>query len=452
MLDAGRATSITTAAHELRRPLLDSPAACSLPALLDDARSRMMAPLSRGIEGLGILVVESRRDGAFDGQDLLAMTALADHAATALETARQFDLVRRERGRADRIIHTMADGLLTLGRDGRVDVMNDAAERLTGRPVSHGAGRAICEVLGCRDGKSCNSTCHLLGALSEGQAFHDDHWVIRTPEGTARVLALSAAPLLSDEAGPTGLVVLLRDETARDEMERFQSELVAAVSHEIRAPLANIDAMVDLMLQRRDGTDGLLEEGLETIRSQTQRLAEFASRTLDVSRLDTGRWHLEPRPLPIGLLVADITHEWKVSRPGRTFAIEVQDGPLWAWADEQAAVTALNNLLSNAMKYSPEGTPITVSAARGPDGWVTVTVADQGPGIPVEKQARIFDRFYRVDGGDSQQVYGYGLGLYTARKLVEAMGGRIGVTSEPGRGSRFAFALPAPETAVRAMA
>ena len=83
---------------------------------------------------------------------------------------------------------------------------------------------------------------------------------------------------------------------------------------------------------------------------------------------------------------------------------------------------------------------------------MTVTVADQGPGIPVEKQARIFDRFYRVDGGDSQQVYGYGLGLYTARKLVEAMGGRIGVTSEPGRGSRFAFALPAPETAIRAMA
>ena len=181
MLDAGRATSIATAAHELRRPLLDSPAACSLPALLDDARSRMMAPLSRGIEGLGMLVVESRRDGAFDGQDLLAMTALADHAATALQTARQFDLVRRERwpGRSDH----PHDGRWAAharprrpgGCDGRC-----AAERLTGWPVSHGAGRAICEVLGCRDGKSCNSTCHLLGALSEGLAFHDDHWVIDT--------------------------------------------------------------------------------------------------------------------------------------------------------------------------------------------------------------------------------------------------------------------------------
>ena len=240
-------------------------------------------------------------------------------------------------------------------------------------------------------------------------------------------------------------MVLLRDVTAQDELERFQRELVAAVSHEIRAPLANIDVTVDLLLGT--AADATSRDGLETIRAQSRRLAELAARTLDVSRLDSGEWQPEPRPLPINLLIADIAHQWRTLQPERGLTIEAPTERLWVWADEQAVVGVLNELLHNAAQYSRAGTAITLSAARGPEGSVTVAVTDEGPGIPAEKQARIFDRFYRADARDNQEAYGVGLGLYTARRRIEIMGGRIGVSSDPDRGSRFAFTLPALDSA-----
>jgi signal transduction histidine kinase len=247
--------------------------------------------------------------------------------------------------------------------------------------------------------------------------------------------------LPATDTGPGGQVVLLRDITAQDEMDRFQRELVAAVSHEIRAPLTNIDITVDLLAAAT--ADDRIRAGLETIRAQSQRLAELATRTLDVSRLDSGDWQPEPRPLPVNLLIADLARQWQDVQPERAITVVLPDERLWVWADEQAVVGVLNELLSNAVRYAGARTAITLSAARGPEGSVTLAVTDQGPGIPAEKQARIFDRFYRADTRDNQEAYGVGLGLYTTRRRVELMGGRIGVTSEPDRGSRFAFTLPA---------
>ena len=435
------AAEIAATGSDLRRPALDPSPPCLPSDLLADASARLVAPIRRGDEGLGVIVAESRRAGAFDGQDLLAVAVLADRAAAALETTRLSDGVRWERGRADQIIHTMADGLLTLDADGRVEMVNLAAEALTGWPADRAAGQLVCDVLGCAGKGSCGATCRLKAAQRDRQTLHDERWLIHMPEGTARVLSLSAAPLPPTETGPGGLVVLLRDVTAQDELERFQRELVAALSHEIHAPLANIDVTVDLLLRAAAGD--LSRDGLETIRAQSRRLAELATRTLDVSRLDSGDWQPEPRPLPINLLIDDMAREWQDAQPERALTIEAPDERMWAWADEQAVVGVLNELLSNAVKYSPAGSAIIISAAWGPQGSVTLAVTDEGPGIPAEKQARIFDRFYRADARDNQESYGVGLGLYTARRRVELMGGRIGVTSEPNHGSRFAFTLPA---------
>jgi signal transduction histidine kinase len=115
------------------------------------------------------------------------------------------------------------------------------------------------------------------------------------------------------------------------------------------------------------------------------------------------------------------------------------------WADEYGAQMALNNLIDNAVKYSPAGSTIKVQAEADTDGFIILSVKDQGMGIAPEYQARIFDRFYRIDGSDAQSVYGQGLGLYIAKRLVEAMGGEIWVESEVGKGSQFAFTLPKME-------
>jgi two-component system phosphate regulon sensor histidine kinase PhoR len=392
-------------------------------------------------------MAESGWTGAFDGQDLLAVAALADNAGAALDNCRLFGDITRERGRLDRIIRTMADGLLSLDAARRVLSINPAAEALTGWSASQAAGRLACDVLGCRGGAACEGDCLLARALASGQAVRQDHFTAYTAAGRPRVFALSAAPAAGSEAATEGLVVLLQDVTAREESERFQRELVGSISHEIRAPLANINAVVDLLLAD-EMPDRAARESLETIRGQSRRLAGFAERMLDVSRLEGGTWQLEPRPLPVSLLAEAAVREWRSAQPGRPFRLELPPSPAWAWADEQAAAIVLDSLIENAVKYSPPGTEVVVSVAAGPGGGTAgggaaISVTDRGPGIPPEQQGRIFERFYRGDGSDAQRVYGHGLGLYVARGLVAAMNGRIEVASEPGRGSRFTFTLPA---------
>jgi NtrC-family two-component system sensor histidine kinase KinB len=412
------------------------------PPLLGGASSLMYAPIRRSGQTLGIVAAESRRPHSFEPQDLEAMAALADHAAIALENARLFTEVQRQRERANQIIETMTDGLITANRDGRIVTINPAAEALIGCGTEEVVGLTLCEVLDCADAES-EGSCRFDAAIRANKIITLDRWPLRSRTGVHRILNLSAAPLPEDDGKGSGLVVLVRDITAREQMERFQRELVAAFSHELRAPLTNINTVIEVLLEGNGASmPDLPREHLETLRSQSRRLANFAERTLDVSRLDTGHWQLEPRPLPAELVIQEAAQEWQNGASERALRIEAPGQPLWIWADEHGVAMVLANLIDNAVKYSPAGSEIVLGVQDGPAGYATFFVRDQGPGIPPEHASRIFERFYRVDGSDAQQVYGHGLGLYISQRLVEAMGGEIWVTSEAGAGSRFAFALP----------
>jgi len=433
------------AAFALERAVLSPPPEAELAPLLQDARSTLVVPIRRYDRNYGAIAVESPRDEAFDGQDLLGLVALASHAATALENARLFADVRREREKSDLIVETMADGLLTVASDGRVESLNPAALALLGTSATESAGGSICELLGCVRGPACRPTCRLLQSIAEPQVFREDRWTVRGPAGRERVLALSAAPLPALDGTRSGLVIQLRDVTARAEQDRFQRELIATFSHELRTPLTNINTIVSILSQGdKPGEAGLSREYLETLQKQTRRLSEFAERILDVSRLDTGRWKLEARPLPVAVIVGNRIREWRTLLPGREFRVELAERRGWIWADEHAVSTVLDNLIENATKYSPDDSEIVVSVTEGPSGFRAVSVQDHGPGVPPEDRDKIFERFYRADASDSQNVYGHGLGLYIARKLVGAMGGRIWVERGPTDGSRFVFTLPVP--------
>jgi signal transduction histidine kinase len=226
-------------------------------------------------------------------------------------------------------------------------------------------------------------------------------------------------------------------------MEQFQRELIAAFSHELRTPLASINTVVQLLLEQDDfGKDELSREHLELLRAQSRRLATFAERTLDVSRLERGQWDLEQRPVPFPLTLHNAVQRWQsIAARHPIQAAAASGGSLWAWADEEAVDTVLDNLIENAAKYSPDGARIVLNAVEGPAGFITVSVSDEGIGVDPEIRERIFDRFYRADASDTQRVYGHGLGLYIVRRIVEAMGGSVWVESTGGQGSRFAFTL-----------
>jgi signal transduction histidine kinase len=285
-----------------------------------------------------------------------------------------------------------------------------------------------------------------MEALRLQSVTYEDRYVIRQRSGTKRVISLSVAPMPASHDRPAGSVILFRDITAQDEMDRLQRELIAAISHELRAPLSHISSIAETLLDTSDSaTIQPYQKYFVNLMSQTRRLAGFADRILDIYRMETGQLHLQLRPLPASLLVEDLVRQWQAVAPHHTISSRLPEKSPWLWADETSVKTVLSNLVDNAVKYSPHGTAIEISAQPGPNGFVTLAVRDQGAGIPPEHQPKIFQRFYRVDGRDAQTVYGHGLGLYIAKNLVEAMKGQIWVESELDRGSCFAFFLPSME-------
>jgi PAS domain S-box-containing protein len=413
----------------------------------------LLAPVRRNERSLGAIAVQVTKREPADGQLGEAMATLAEHVAIALDNARLFAEVRDERQRSAQIIGNMAEGLLALDGEGRITDMNAAAEALTGWSAPEARNHPMCEVLGCMDDAPAagqgnghqDGDCGVVSALRERRTIQDERWPVQLRGGARRVFGLSAAPLPG-----TGMVVLIRDTTVQEEMGRFQRELIATFSHELRAPLANIDTIAQLLRSAgQQDDDHTVLQYADLLLGQTRRLSALAERTLDVSRLEAGTWPIERRPLAIASLVEEAIARWQVSAPDRRFTFDLAPAAAWAWADEEAVALVLDNLIDNALKYSPVDTDVTIASFAGPAGHITLAVQDRGPGIRSELASRLFQRFVRGDATDAQRVYGYGLGLYVARQLVEAMGGEIWVDSQPGSGSRFAFTLPLmPEDAL----
>jgi hypothetical protein len=177
------------------------------------------------------------------------------------------------------------------------------------------------------------------------------------------------------------------------------------------------------------------------LQAQSRRLEEFAERFLSLAQMEQEGLGLEQRPVAIGLVAQDVVRQWQTAYPRRPISIVTPPHPIWASADEQAVYQVLEVLLDNACKYSLPDAAVEVLVDAGAADYVTLCVRDQGPGLAPQDQMHIFDRFYRVDNSDARTVYGHGLGLYIARRLVAAMGGQIWVESALGAGSCFGFTL-----------
>jgi NtrC-family two-component system sensor histidine kinase KinB len=249
------------------------------------------------------------------------------------------------------------------------------------------------------------------------------------------------APLLDESGGVAAVVVSFQDVTRLRRFEHIKGDLVATVAHELRTPLTSLRMALHLCLERSAGPlTGPQDDLLSGARLDAERIQALADDLLDLSRIQAGGLDLQRETVAAAALVdvAEQTQRATAQMKAVRIAGEVLPDCPAVLADPDRAALVLSNLLNNAVRHTPAGGRIVVSA-EADEGHVRFEVVDEGEGVPPEYQTRVFDRFFRVPGRDSR---GTGLGLAIAREIVQAHGGQIGVESVPGRGSRFWFTLP----------
>jgi PAS domain S-box-containing protein len=416
----------------------------TIPELLPVVNSRLICPIRREEHELGYILVESSSHKIFKDDSKHVLAILADHAANALENASLFHEIELEQQRVSTIFNTLEDGLITTDMDGIIITTNQAVEKLIGIPSSQLTNHSCCKIF-C-DHPDSDFRCQIMDSIVNKESVSDLKFNFIKPDTGMRFFSLAMTPMTASKGHPDGAVFLFRDVTDNEEMERLQKELIAAISHELRAPLSNISTIAETLLSDvAESKTQPITRYLTHLMSQTKRLADFSDRILDIYQLETGQRHLQLRPAPIYLLVERIVNHWRsIASHNIQLNFKEEKSP-WVWVDENGFETVLNNLIENAVKYSPKNTKIIVTVEKSENSYVTCSVQDQGPGIEPEFHDKIFRRFYRIDGGDSQKVYGHGLGLYLCRNLVELMGGNIWIDSESENGSLFAFTVPMME-------
>ncbi len=267
-----------------------------------------------------------------------------------------------------------------------------------------------------------------------------------------RILKVSVCPIFDDHGEFLGIINVFNDITAEREIDRLKTEFVSLVSHELRTPLSSIKAYAEILLKKPDREIDQRVEFLNIINEETDRLTRLINDILNITKIEERRIDLERMPVDICEVIEKSVsaHRSSAQRKDITLDVVIQKDIPQIWGDADTLTQVLGNLLNNAIKYTPEGGEIRVSAEylhedSRPSGEVEVRVADNGVGIPSEHLEKIFDRFYRIDRPFIGDQTGTGLGLYFCKYIVELHGGRIWAESQEGKGSTLVFTLPAKE-------
>jgi PAS domain S-box-containing protein len=393
---------------------------------------------------IGAIYIFRTTGAAFSASDRALLAAFADQAAIAVRNAELYQQVSEEQRALSAIIDNSADGVMILDAAGRVQVLNRTLARITGWDAEEARGRLAAEVLALRDRQGGPIPLPAAGpqraSAAEARAYVEGDVVRRG--GPPLTVGVAVTPLYGEEGDLARVIVNVVDITRFRQAEELKSTFVSVISHELKTPVALIKGYAETL--RREDADwdrATVRESLDVIGEEADHLTHLIDSLLEASRIQAGGLKLEPTDVHLARLAEKVVDGFRTQTSRHTFELDFPaDFPV-VWGDPERLGEVLSNLVSNAIKYSPDGGTVWVGGRADQTG-VTVYVADQGIGIPAEEQDRIFDRFYRVEAGLQRRTEGAGLGLYLVRAIVEAHGGRVWVESAPGRGSIFMFTLP----------
>jgi len=349
------------------------------------------------------------------------------------------------------ILEAVGEGIFGIDMAGRITFINEAGAAALGYAALELTGREMQQTIrhSQPDGAPYSkSTSPILQAVRRSEAIRIRNEIFFRKDGTAIPVEYSANPLMEDDA-ISGMVVAFRDVSERRRLERMKDEFTSTVSHELRTPLTSLRASLGLVAsgsldQRPEKQRQMIEMAL----GNCDRLIRLVNDILDFESVEKGRLALHREPMDPNILLrraADVADE--AAKQAR-IEFKIESSAPSVYADAERALQVLSELVTNAIKFSPPETIIRLTAetagvnAEGASE-VRFMVEDQGRGIAPEKLERIFERFQQGDASDSRDLGGTGLGLALCKSIVEQHGGRIWAESEPGKGSRFLFTLPA---------
>jgi PAS domain S-box-containing protein len=386
-----------------------------------------------------------RVDADFTGDDTETLLTLANQGAAALVNEELYRAAENERAQLRDIVGHSSDGIYTVGPDRTVKSWNAAMVALTGYQEDEAVGQKCFNLLRARDGDGvdmCAADCPILAAAASRHEEVREASVLNK-EGLARWIRYAHAPIVAADGDMDADVVVVRDVTRERQTDELKADFVASVSHELRTPLTPIKGfLMTLLREDRDFAQDRRREYYKLMLLQSQRLERLIEDLLEVTRLEAGAGLVDTTAIDAVDLVRQVVDRFTSEDLDRTVHVVAPDHAVYCRGDWMRIDQVLGNLLSNALRYAPPHEPVEVRLV--PQGReVVFEVRDWGPGIPIGEQSRIFERFHRVGHYMTREPGGAGLGLYLAKRLVEAMGGRIWVSSRLGHGSVFSFALPA---------
>lgn len=402
-------------------------------ALWRTQRSRAMwRYVSRVLEAIAGGQYETRLYDS-DGRTQAAVVASVNSMAQAVED--EVVRLRHERDVLQHILRSMTTGVVYIGADGRVQMVNEAAERMFRRPAEQWLNQEHWSIF-----RDYNLSAAIDRALLFGSGWESE---LMLRENLTAEVELTAIQTTQRSGSKTAYDVLLisNDVSEWHRLELMRTEFVANVSHELKTPISAIRGFAETLLEG-DVDPETTNSFLQTIYDEAFRMGNLVSDLLELSKLEGAERAITPSSIALSAVIERAYTNLQGVAEKHQIGLEVTPcGLVTVWADEEKILQVLLNLITNAIHYTPEGGEIVVWCDTLVDR-VKVHVVDSGIGIPKRDQERVFERFYRVDRDRSRVTGGTGLGLAIVKHIVSVHGGQVGVSSEPGKGSDFWFTLP----------
>ncbi|MBL4953358.1 cell wall metabolism sensor histidine kinase WalK [Neobacillus sp. YIM B02564] len=376
----------------------------------------------------------SRKVRVYGNDEIGTLATTFNHLTKKLQEAQA--MTEGERRKLSSVLSFMTDGVIATDRKGRVILINDPATEMLDVSRETVLSQPIVSVLGLE------GTNTFEDLLEEKDSLILDYSTKNGPY----ILRANFSVIQKETGFVNGLIAVLHDITEQEKIDAERREFVANVSHELRTPLTTMRSYLEALADGAWSDKEIAPGFIEVTRTETERMIRLVNDLLQLSKMDSIDYKLNKEWVNFVVFYDRIIDRFEMSKQQNvTFKRMLPNHAIFVEVDEDKMTQVLYNIISNALKYSPEGGQITFAIKEKGDN-IIVSVTDEGVGIPKESLGKIFDRFYRVDKARTRKLGGTGLGLAIAKEIIKVHGGKIWAKSREGKGTTIAFSLPYEST------